>query len=97
MTEEYRAVLRPRRQVTLPREVCEALDVQPGDGLVLTLAEGAVVVRARRQAALEALRALQRAMEESGVTEEELLESGRQVRDEIFRERYPELAKKYGL
>lgn len=97
MADEYRAVLRPRRQLTLPREVCEALEVQPGDGLVLTMAEGAVIIRTGRQLALEALRAIQQALADSGITEEELLESGRQVRDEIFRERYPELAEKYGI
>ncbi len=42
-------------------------------------------------------RRLRRAIRESGVTEEDLLESGRQVREELFRERYPDLAKKYGI
>lgn len=97
MDNEYRATLRPRRQVTLPREVCEALEVREGDALVLSVAEGAVIVRPGKQLALQALEALRRAIAESGVTEEEMLESGRQIRDEVFRERYPELAKKYGI
>ncbi|MEX0786400.1 MAG: AbrB/MazE/SpoVT family DNA-binding domain-containing protein [Dehalococcoidia bacterium] len=97
MSDEYQAVLRPRRQVTLPSEVCDALEVQPGDNLVLTMAEGALIVRPGKQAALEALTALRRAIAESGVTEQEMLESGRQVRDELFRERYPDLARKYGI
>lgn len=36
-------VLRPKRQITLPREVCEQLGVGPGDKLELTL-EGAALV-----------------------------------------------------
>ena len=91
---EERVTLRPRRQVTLPRNVCEALGVKPGDRLVLEVSEGVLVVRPGRQAALEALRAIQQAFAESGVTLEELLEGGRQVREELFQERYGYLLKK---
>jgi len=84
-------VLRPRRQVTLPRAACEALGVKPGDRLVLEVRDGALLVRPGRRAALDALRAIQQAFAESGITEEELLEGGRQVREEIFHERYGHL------
>ncbi len=94
---EEAVVLRPRRQVTLPRRVCEALDIKPGDRLVLEVSDGVLIGRPGRQAALDALRAIQQAFAESGITEEELLESGRQIRDELFREKYPELAKKHGI
>ena len=85
------AVLRDRRQVTIPRAVCEELGVRPGDRLELRVEDGTLIVRPGRVAALEAIRAIQQALEEAGVTEEELLESGRQVRDEIVRERWPHL------
>lgn len=86
-----RVTLRERRQLTLPREVCEALEVKPGDGLNLELLEGALLVRPSKKAALDALRAIQEAFAESGITEEELLESGRQVREELVREKWPHL------
>jgi AbrB family looped-hinge helix DNA binding protein len=89
--------LRDRRQMTLPREVCEALGVRPGDRLELRVEDGALIIRPGRVAALEALQAIQQALEEAGITEEELLESGRQIRDELFREKYPDLAEKYGV
>jgi AbrB family looped-hinge helix DNA binding protein len=91
------AVLRDRRQVTIPRTVCEELGIRPGDRLELRVEDGTLIVRPGRVAALEAIRAIQQALEEAGVTEEELLESGRQIRDELFRERYPDLAEKYGV
>jgi AbrB family looped-hinge helix DNA binding protein len=85
------AVLRDRRQVTIPRAVCEELGVRPGDRLELRVEDGTLIVRPGRVAALEAIRAIQQALEEAGVTEEELLESGRQVREELVRERWPHL------
>jgi AbrB family looped-hinge helix DNA binding protein len=91
------AVLRDRRQVTIPRAACEELGIRPGDRLELRVEDGAIIIRPGRLAALEAIRAIQQALEEAGVTEEELLESGRQIRDELFRERYPDLAEKYGV
>ena len=90
-------VIRPRRQMTLPRQVCEALGVGPGDRLVLEVSDGVLIARPRQAAALNALRELQRAIAESGVTEKELLKSGRQIRDELFREKYPDLARKHGI
>ena len=86
-----RVTLRDRRQLTLPREVCEALEVTPGDWLSLELIEGALLVRPSKKVALEAIRAIQQALEEAGVTEEELLESGRQIREETVREKWPHL------
>ena len=92
---EETIVLRPRRQVTLPRNVCEALGIEPGDRLVLEVSDGVLIARPGRQVALEAVEELRKAIAESGVTEKELLESGRQIRDELFREKYPQLAKKH--
>ncbi len=95
--EEESVTIRARRQMTLPRQVCEALGVGPGDRLVLEVSDGVLIARPRQVAALDALRALQQAFVESGVTEKELLESGREVRDELFREKYPDLARKHGI
>lgn len=91
------ANLRQGRRLTLSRKVCEALDVKPGDRLSLEVREGALLIRPARVVALEALEEFRRAIAESGVTEEELLEGGRQVREELFREKYPHLARKHGI
>jgi antitoxin component of MazEF toxin-antitoxin module len=86
-----------RRRLTLPRHICEALEVRPGDRLSLEVVDGGLVIRPSRVVALEALRAIQQAFAESGITEEELLESAHQIRDELFREKYGHLAKKQGI
>ncbi len=82
------AVLRPKRQVTIPKKICEELGIEPGDMLVLTVENSTLIARPRKMVALEALREIQRAFQKSGLTEKELQEEGRRVRQEIIRERY---------
>ena len=81
-------VVRTKRQVTLPRSICEQLGVQPGDRLELVLEGDALVARPKKGAALEALREIREAFERSGVTEEELQETGRRVRERNARSRH---------
>jgi AbrB family looped-hinge helix DNA binding protein len=90
MTEKKIAdvVLRPKRQVTIPKEVCDALGIGPGDVLELTLEDSALIARPRKIAALESLKEIQQAFRRSGITEKELLKAGSRVREEIARERY---------
>jgi AbrB family looped-hinge helix DNA binding protein len=89
--------LREKRQVTLPSQLTEAIGVEPGDILEAQIRDGEIVLRPSRKAALDALKELQRAIRESGVTLEELIEGGKQVRKELFREYYPELAREYDV
>lgn len=81
-------VVRPKRQITLPKGVCEQLGIRPGDMLELSLEDSALVAKPKKVAALEALREIREAFERSGVTEDELQETGRRVRQEVIRERY---------
>lgn len=81
-------VLRPKRQVTLPREVCDQLGIGPGDVLELTVEDSTIVARPRKTVALEALNEIQQAFQRSGITEAELQKAGRQVRQAVAGERY---------
>jgi len=85
-------VLRPKRQVTLPREVCEQLGIQPGDILEMTVEDCTLIARPRKTVALEALQEIQQAFERSGVTEQELQETGKRIRREVAGERYSDKA-----
>jgi AbrB family looped-hinge helix DNA binding protein len=80
-------VLRPKRQITLPGDICDQLHIQPGDILEATVEDGMLVARPRKTVALEALREIQRAFEHSGVSEQELQETGRRIRQEVAAER----------
>ena len=80
-------VLRPKRQVTLPQEICDRLGIGPGDVLELTVDGSTLVAKPRKTTALEALKEIRQAFQRSGITEDELQETGRQVRREMDRER----------
>ena len=81
-------VLRPKRQITLPKNICTQLGIEPGDVLELLVENSALIAKPRKSVALEALKEIQQAFQRSGITEEELQEAGRSVRQEIARERY---------
>jgi len=92
-----RITLRDKRQLTLPVEICEALGLKPGDSLDIRIEDGTLIAKPGRRAALDALTELRRAIAESGVSEKEMLAGLRDIRKELFRENYPELATKYGV
>lgn len=81
-------VLRPKRQVTIPKEICDKLEIGPGDVLELAVEDSLLIARPRKTVALEALKEIQRAFKRSGISEEELQVVGRRVRQEVARERY---------
>ena len=81
-------VLRPKRQITLPKEICDQLGMDPGDELEVTVEDSTLVARPRKVIALEALKEIQEAFQRSGVTEAELQRTGRRIRKELFRGRY---------
>ena len=77
-------------QITLPAELLAAIDAKPGDWLPVRVEESEVRVREPSKVA-KSLEALGTALREAGVTEEELIKSGREIRKQLVRERYPGL------
>lgn len=90
MSDVKRATIRDRRQVTLPADVCRELDLDVGDSVTLELRDGSLVVTPSKKAALDALTAIQEAFQKSGITEEELQKTAREIRHRLVRERYGE-------
>jgi len=76
-------VVRQRRRITLPAKLCRQLGIQVGDRLQLRLEGGAVVARPKRALALQALRDLQAVFASSGVSEEEIQEYARKLREQL--------------
>ena len=83
-----RAVLRPRRQLTLPRDICRQLGIEIGDQVELSAEDGMLVVTPSKKLALDALAEIRNAFARSGVPEDELQRAARETRKELVRERY---------
>ena len=88
MSDVRRAVVRERRQITLPADVCRELGIDVGDSVQMEVDDGSLRLTPSKRRALDALEAIQRAFAESGVTEEEFQEELRKARKELVRERY---------
>ena len=78
--------LRPKRQLTLPAEICAALDIEPGDLLELSVEGRVLTARPKKAKAMDALREIRDSFERAGITEEELLKAGRNTRRTVNRE-----------
>ena len=80
--------LRPRRQLTLPRDICQQLGLKVGDMLSVTVEGDRLVARPVRNVALDALQEIRQAFQQSDLTEEELQETGREIRKRLSLSRY---------
>ncbi len=80
-------VVRHKRQITLPRDVCDRLGIGPGDSLEITLKDSVLTARPKKAIALDALAEIQRMFQQSGIAEKELMAAGRRARREILRRR----------
>ena len=85
----FNVVLRPKRQITLPGEICERLGITLGDSLELTLEGDRLIARPKKAIALQALQEIQQAFQRAGITEKEVQKTGHRVRETITRE-YPD-------
>ncbi|MBI4318067.1 MAG: AbrB/MazE/SpoVT family DNA-binding domain-containing protein [Chloroflexi bacterium] len=81
-------VIRSRRQVTLPAEVCDSLGLAIGDQLDVQVEGGAIIATPRKSEASKALADIRRIFAAHGPPLDDLQEEGRRVRKEIYRERY---------
>jgi AbrB family looped-hinge helix DNA binding protein len=81
-------IIRPKRQMTIPKEICDKLGIRTGDVLELSVEDSALIARPRKNLSLEALNEIRAAFKRAGVTEKELEEEGKRVRREIAEERH---------
>ncbi len=81
-------IIRDKRQITLPRKLCEQLGIAPGDRLSLHIEGDQLVAKPKKSIALEALQELHRIFQTSDVTEKELLKTAQRVRRELVAKEY---------
>lgn len=83
MTEEIEIIIRPRRQVTLPSELCQQLGIAVGDRLELRVEGQTLIARPKKALARKALSELRQVFGSAAVSEKELQEYARKVRTEL--------------
>jgi AbrB family looped-hinge helix DNA binding protein len=80
-------ILRPKRQITLPASICQQLGIEIGDRLEVVIDGNNLIAKPKKVIALEALHEIREAFKRSGITEESLQETSRQIREKISGER----------
>lgn len=79
----YTLDIRPKRQVTLPKGLLESLDLEVGDSIELTVKGKTALLASKKQIALDALKQLQKIVQESGIPEKEMQESATKIRIQL--------------
>jgi len=83
-----RAIVRDRRQITLPADICKQLGLVVGDTVDLAVEDGSLLVTPSKQRTLDALAELRRLFAESGISEKEFQTDLRSIRRELVKEKY---------
>ena len=86
--ETVNILIRPKRQMTLPREFCRQLGISPGDRLEMFVEGDRLIATSKKTLAVNAVREIREVFRRSGISEQELQESGRKIRKEIFKEKH---------
>ena len=74
--------------LTLPMELRESLGLQIGDTLKVMQTDDYVLLIPKRLLVPEFAEYMSKLLAEKGLTVDDLLASGEEIRDELFRERY---------
>ena len=75
-------------QVTIPLEIRKKLNLKKGDFVSVREVEGGVLIQPVEVIVGNALDQLGEILREKGITLEELIESGREIREDLLKEQY---------
>jgi AbrB family looped-hinge helix DNA binding protein len=75
-------------QVTLPIEFRKKYNLKKGDAIVFKETDEGLVISPREALAMKLLDEIGEALKEKGITLEEMIASGEQIRKELIREKY---------
>ncbi len=88
LSERKLVRVQEKGQVTLPSEVRQKLGLKKGDLVSVTETEGGIFISPQQVVANKALDRIGQVLKEKGLSLEELIESGREVRGSIIEKRY---------
>jgi AbrB family looped-hinge helix DNA binding protein len=82
------SMVQERGQVTIPADMRKKLGLKKGDLVAFTETEEGILISPREVVAMKALDQLGAMLKEKGITLEELMESGREIRGDLLKEMY---------
>ena len=82
------SVVQEKGQVTIPVEVRRKLGLKKGDLVAFIETDQGVLISPQEVVAMDALDKLGKMLKDKGISLEELIASGREIRGEIAREKY---------
>jgi antitoxin PrlF len=89
MAQEVKlAVVQKRGQVTIPIELRRKLGIEEGGVVAFIETENGVLISPREVLAMNALDRIGEVLREQGISLEELIESGREIRGQMVEEEY---------
>ncbi len=96
-TSRYRTFARVQKngRVTIPAPVRRRLGIEAGDLVAFQETEDGILISLPHDVAAEVFDRIGRALQDGAITMEELVESGRETRAEIVRERYGLVAEEH--
>ena len=82
------ATVQKRGQVTIPIELRRKLGIEDGGVVAFIETEDGILISPREVLAMDALDRIGEALKRQGISLEELIESGREIRGQIIEEEY---------
>lgn len=82
------SAVQEKGQVTIPAEIRRKLGLKKGDLVAFVETDQGVLIRPQEVIAVDILDRMGRILKEKGVTLEELMEDGREMRGELLKEEY---------
>jgi len=82
------SVVQEKGQVTIPTEIRKKLGLKKGDYVAFVETEHGVMIAPREVVAMEALEKIGEILRENGITLEDLMERGHDIRGELLKEQY---------
>jgi antitoxin PrlF len=77
-----------RGQVTIPKEIRDRLDLKKGDLVTFVETEEGVIIKPAEIVVSTALDEIGEALKERGLSLDELIERGREIREDLIKEEY---------
>jgi AbrB family looped-hinge helix DNA binding protein len=82
------SVVQEKGQITIPAEIRRKLGLKKGDLVAFVETEQGVLISPQEVIAMEALDRIGEILREKGLTVEQLMESGRQLRGKLLEEKH---------